>query len=81
MTTLKGSVVSITHAQSLTINFQFSSKVASYRYSKRHLINLILILISIIINSNKRKIQFHKQLNQEKDSQSVDLVNNPKKMK
>ena len=78
--TLKGSVASITHVQSLTINLQFSSKVASYRYSKKHLINLILTLISKIINSNKKKIQFHKQLNQEKDSQSVGLVNNPKKM-
>ena len=79
--TLKGSVVSITHAQSLTINFQLSSKVVSYRYSKRHLISLVLTLISIIINSSKRKIQFHKQSNQEKTSQSVDLVSNPRKMK
>ena len=79
--TLKGSVVSITHAQSLTINFQLSSKVVSYRFLKRHLISLVLTLISIITNRSKRKIQFHKQSNQEKTSQSVDLVSNPRKMK
>ena len=78
---LKGRVVLITHAQSLTINFQLSSKDASYRSSKRHLINLVPTLISIIINSNKRRIQYHRQSNLEKTSQSVDLVSIPRKMK